>query len=193
MQRGGAALSVGPAPTLPNIRGRKSLDLSGRYAGESIDLQFTNGECRIFERIAPRGPPGVLVVPILNATTVLLIREYAAAFHRYEIGLVKGRVDPGQEILAAANRELQEEAGYRAGRLTELRRLTLVPSFMAHETALVLAEDLEPSRLPGDEPEPPEVLPWRLDALSELMLRPDCSEARSLAALFIVREHLANR
>lgn len=193
MQRRGAALSVDPAPTLPSIRGRKPLDLSGRYAGESVDLQFSNGECRIFERIAPRGPPGVLVVPILNATTVLLIREYAAAFHRYEIGLVKGRVDPGEDILAAANRELQEEAGYRAGRLTELRRLTLVPSFMAHETALVLAEDLEPSRLPGDEPEPPEVLPWRLDALSELMLRPDCSEARSLAALFIVREHLANR
>ena len=41
-----------------------------------------------------------------------------------------------------------------------------------------------------DEPEELEVVPWKLDALHELMLREDCSEGRSLAALFIAREYL---
>ena len=56
---------------------------------------------------------------------------------------------------------------------------------MSHQTWLVLAEELYPERLPGDEPEELEVLPWKLDALHDLMLREDCSEGRSLAALFI--------
>ena len=69
----------------------------------------------------------------------------------------------------------------------------MAPGYMSHEIHLVLAEDLYPERLPGDEPEELEVLPWKLDSLHELMLREDCSEGRSLAALFIVRELLARR
>ena len=64
------------------------------------------------------------------------------------------------------------------------------PTYMSHEIHLVLARDLYPERLPGDEPEQLEVIPWRLDALHELALREDCSEGRSLAAIFLVRELL---
>ena len=71
--------------------------------------------------------------------------------------------------------------------------MTLAPTYMSHQTWLVLAEDLYPERLPGDEPEELEVVPWKLDALHELMLREDCSEGRSLAALFIAREYLRGR
>ena len=64
---------------------------------------------------------------------------------------------------------------------------------MTHEIQLVLAEDLYEERLPGDEPEELEVVPWKLDALHELVLREDFSEGRSIAGLFIVREVLAGR
>ena len=57
----------------------------------------------------------------------------------------------------------------------------------------MLAEDLYPERLPGDEPEELEVVPWKLDALHELVLREDFSEGRSIAGLFVVREVLAQR
>jgi ADP-ribose diphosphatase len=61
---------------------------------------------------------------------------------------------------------------------------------MSHETHLVVARDLYPERLPGDEPEELEVIPWKLDALDQLILREDFSEGRSIAALFVVREWL---
>ena len=54
----------------------------------------------------------------------------------------------------------------------------------------MLARDLYAERLPGDEPEELEVVPWKLDALHELILREDFSEGRSIAALFIAREWL---
>jgi ADP-ribose diphosphatase len=55
---------------------------------------------------------------------------------------------------------------------------------------VVLARELYPERLCGDEPEPLEVVPWPLSRLSALLAHPECSEARSIAALFMVREHL---
>ena len=70
--------------------------------------------------------------------------------------------------------------------------MSLAPTYMSHQSWLVLARDLYAERLPGDEPEELEVVPWKLDALDELMLREDFSEGRSLAALFIAREWLRN-
>ena len=53
-----------------------------------------------------------------------------------------------------------------------------------------IARDLYEQRLPGDEPEELEVVPWKLDRLHELILREEFSEGRSVAALFIAREWL---
>lgn len=165
----------------------------GPFQQEQLDLEFSNGERRHFQRLVGRGHGAVVVVPMLDAETVLLVREYAAGLHRYELGLVKGRIDEGESPVEAADRELKEEAGYGARRLEVLRMLTLAPTYMSHQSSLVLARDLYPERLPGDEPEELEVVPWKLAELDQLMLREDFSEGRSLAALFIAREWLRSR
>lgn len=179
-------------PILPIIHGRQEFE-SGGYRRETIDLEFSNGERRKYERISSRGHGAVMIAAIPEPGTILLIREYAAGVHRYELGLPKGRLDAGETVLDAANRELKEETGFGARKLTHLRSITLAPGYMTHEIQLVLAEDLYPERLAGDEPEELEVIPWKLDALHELVLREDCSEGRSLAGMFIVREVLAQR
>ena len=158
---------------------------------EELDLEFSNGERRRYHRAPAQGHGAVIVVPMIDDATALLVREYAAGTHRYELGLVKGAIDAGETPEEAANRELKEEAGYGARSLTVLRRLTLAPTYMGHETVLVLARDLYEERLAGDEPEPLEVVPWRLDALHELIFAEEFSEGRSIAALFLVRELLS--
>lgn len=174
---------------LPTIHGITEHD-AGPYRMERLDLEFSNGERRKYERLHGRGHGAVAVVPMLDADTVLLVREYAAGVHRYELGLVKGRIDAGESPLEAANRELMEEAGYGARDLVVLRSLTLAPTYMSHATHLVLARDLYPQRLPGDEPEALELVPWKLADIGELILREEFSEGRSVAALFIAREWL---
>ena len=174
---------------LPTIHGITEQD-AGPYRMERLDLEFGNGERRLYERLHGRGHGAVAVVPMLDAETVLLIREYAAGVHRYELGLVKGRIDAGESPEQAANRELMEEAGYGARDVQVLRSLTLAPTYMSHQTHLVLARDLYPQRLPGDEPEPLELVPWKLAELGELVMRDDFSEGRTIAGLFIVREWL---
>jgi len=179
-------------PKLPTIHHIEEQDL-GHYRLERLDLEFSNGERRRYERLKSRGHGAVIIAAIPQPDTILLIREYAAGKHRYEIGLPKGRMDAGESILDAANRELKEEVGLGARKLTHLRSITLAPTYMSHEIHLVVAEDLYEERLPGDEPEPLEVMPWKFDKLHELMLREDCSEGRSLAAMYIVRDWLATR
>ena len=174
---------------LPTIHGITEHD-AGPYRMERLDLEFSNGERRRYERLHGRGHGAVAVVPMLDDDTVLLVREYAAGMHRYELGLVKGRIDAGETPVQAADRELKEEAGYGARRLDVLRAMTLAPTYMNHQSWLVLARDLYPERLAGDEPEELEVVPWKLAELDQLMLRDDFSEGRSLAALFIAREWL---
>ena len=175
---------------LPTIHGVTAEDSGGPYRVEHVDLEFSNGERRLFRRLHGRGHGAVYVVPLLDDDTVLLVREYAAGLHRYELGLVSGRIDAGETPLEAANRELQEEAGYAARDLHLLRRLSLSPRYMSQEADIVLARGLYPQRLPGDEPEELEVVPWKLDALHELVLREDFSEGRAVAALFMAREWL---
>ncbi|GAB4190284.1 MAG: ADP compounds hydrolase NudE [Wenzhouxiangellaceae bacterium] len=173
------------------IHGRKERNYGGMFVVESLDLEFANGERRRYERLQSSGLGAVIIVPMLDDQTVLLIREYACGVHGYEIGLPKGRLEADETILEAANRELKEEAGYGARQLDQLTDLTLAPGYMSHRTHVVLARDLYPERLPGDEPEEIEVIPWPIARIGELIGRADCTEGRTLAALFIARETLA--
>lgn len=177
----------------PQILARRDTRDSRFVRVEEIDLAFSNGARRTFERLTASGVGAVFIVPMRDDETVLLVREYAAGLDRYELGLPKGRIDRGETALEAANRELQEEVGFGARKLTPLATLSLLPAYMTHKARVVLAQDLYPSRLPGDEPEPLDVVPWKLSELHKLLARDDVSEGRSIAALFIVREYLAGK
>jgi ADP-ribose diphosphatase len=156
---------------------------------EALQLEFSNGARREFFRVHPTGHGSVLVVAIQDHQ-VLLTREYACGFHRYELGLPRGHIDAGESPIEAANRELQEEAGYGARTLTELRTLSLVPTYMSHQIHVVLAQDLYESRLPGDEPEPIEVQRYPMHALEALALNDEFSDGRALGALLAARAWL---
>ena len=96
---------------LPKIRARREQEPGKSFKVERLDLEFSNGEKRTYERLCTHGLGAVIVVAMLDDETVLLVREYAAGLHHYELGLVKGRLDAGETILEGAQRELKEEAG----------------------------------------------------------------------------------
>jgi ADP-ribose diphosphatase len=173
---------------LPIIHARRLINEGGRFPFEQIDLEFSNGVRRTYERMQGSGRGAVVIVPLLDDDTVLLIREYAAGLHAYDLGLPKGRLERGEDVLEGANRELKEEIGYGARKLTIIGKLSLAPTYMAHQTHVILAEDLYEERLEGDEPEELEVVPWKLDELGALVQREDVTEGRSIAALFMARE-----
>jgi len=176
----------------PEILNTRTLARSRLFHIEQLDLRFANGTVVEYERLVGSGSGAVLIAPLLDEDTVLLVREYAAGVDRYELALPKGRIEPGEDMLAAANREIMEEVGYGARSLRHVTSLTLAPGYLSHITHIVLAEQLYPQRRPGDEPEEMEVVPWRLSQLAQLLTREDLTEARTIAALFMVREMLTH-
>lgn len=178
---------------LPIVLATRAVEQSRFLRAEQIDLEFSNGVVRTHERLRTSGFGSVIMVPMRDDDTVLLVREYATGIESYELGLPKGRLDCDETAEQGANRELKEEIGFGSRDLRILATLSLSPTYMSAMTHVVLARELYPERLQGDEPEELEVVPWKLSELHTLLLEPEVSEGRSIAALFIAREYLAGR
>ena len=168
---------------LPEILETKTVARSRLFSIETLKLRFSNGVERLYERLPARGRQAVIVVAINTDDEVILVREYLAGLHRYELNLPKGTVDPGETFEEAANRELKEEAGFGARQLDYVRQITLAPAYMGFSIHVILARDLYPESLPGDEPEIMEVEKWRLEEVDRLVMSESLSESRSIAAL----------
>ncbi len=179
-----------PHKQLPKILKTDVVAKSKLFKIESLDLEFSNGECRQYERMKGAGRGAVMVVPMKNNETMLLVREYAAGTHDYQLGFPKGLIDPGEEPIQAANRELKEEIGFGANKLTQLSTLSLAPGYFAAKMHILLAQDLYSEKLEGDEPEPLDLIEWPIAKVEQLLERHDFTEARSVAALLLARRYL---
>lgn len=179
-----------PELTLPTIHRREVVATTRMFQVETLDLEFSNGATRQYERLKGSGRGAVMVVPMTADNELILIREYAAGTEQYELGFPKGLVDPGEDEQTAANRELQEEIGFGAREFLPLKELTLAPGYFAARMQIILAKDLYPSQLTGDEPEPLVQVKWPIAQWRELLEFPHFSEARSVTALLLVARAL---
>jgi len=176
---------------LPTIDDRKQVAKSRLFSIEQLDLTFSNGVKRQYERMQGSGRGAVMIVAMPDEHTVLLVREYCAGTHTYELGFPKGLIDPGESPAIAANRELKEEIGFGSKQLKELQKVAMAPGFFAASMNIFIATDLHEERLVGDEPEELEIVPWKLSEYKSLLAQPDFNEARSIAALMLVKDYLS--
>jgi len=96
-------------------------------------------------------PGGVTLVALDDEECVLLVRQYRHATGRWLLELPAGTLDPGETPEVCAERELQEETGYRPGRIERLGGFYTAPGFLTEYLHVFLCTDLAESRLQGDE------------------------------------------
>ena len=176
----------------PQVVARRSAARTRVFHIEEVDLLFSNGATRTYERILGSDRGAVLVAPV-DDQNLHLVREYATGMDRYEVTFIKGNVDPDEDMLEAANRELQEEIGLGAHHLEHVLSMTTAPGYLRHSTHMVLARDLYASPRDGDEPEPLQHVTWPLAALDDLLKHEEFTDSRSVAALFLLQRRLAAR
>jgi len=175
---------------LPAITGQRQVAQSHLFTIEQIDLTFSNGEQRQYERMLGNGRGAIMVVPMPDKDTILLVREYCAGTHSYLLGFPKGLIDPGESAEQAANRELKEEIFYGAKQLTFVNEVMMAPTFFDAKMTIFIATDLYTETLVGDEPEPLEIVPWAIKDYKRLLQQSDFTEARSIAALMLLIDQL---
>jgi ADP-ribose diphosphatase len=175
---------------LPEILETKTIAKTKLFHVESMHMRFSNGVERDYERLVAGKQGAVMVIPMPDPETVLLIREYAAGVERYELAFPKGLIEIGESPLEAANREMKEEVGFGGEKLVLLKQFTLAPGYLSHQMYLVVAHDLYEQKLEGDEPEELEVISWPVARLHELLELDDFTESRSIAALYLLQQYL---
>jgi len=178
-------------PDMPKILTRHRVCSSKLFSVDAVELRFSNGEEREYECLTSGKNAAVIVVAMVNDDHALLVEEYGIGIQAYQWSVPKGKVDPGESYLEAANRELKEEAGYGAHDLTLLNCMTQSPNYMEHETQIVLAQNLYTESLPGDEPEELAVRKVNINNISHVVASGELTEARSIAALYLARDYLS--
>ena len=131
----------------------------------------------------------VVVAPLTDEGDALLIVEYAAAFGREILTLVSGSIEAGESLEEAANREIQEELGYRPGRLDFLGELRPF-KYLTTRQFVFLARDLTQSKLAGDEAHAITERRVALNSFAELCQAGELQDASAIAALCLARDYL---
>ncbi len=163
------------------------------FKGKVLDLRvdrvrMPNG--REGELEVVRHPGAAAVVPLTADRQVLLLRQYRYATGEWLLEVPAGKLDGGEEPEVCARRELEEESGYRAGRLRPLGWIWTSPGFTDERIWLFLATGLEPSRqsLQRDEVLSVEKLPF--DEAVRLAARGEIRDSKSICALLRAAELL---
>ena len=157
--------------------------------------RFTAPDGTAFERQIVHHPGAVVVVPLVDRSTAILVRQFRAAVDAELLELPAGKRDvEGEPPEVTAARELGEEIGFRPGRLHLLARFYNSPGFSDELSHLYLAEDLEPvgRAAAGIEEGHMSVHPVGLADVPELIARGDIIDAKTIIGLALTREHLAS-
>ena len=108
------------------------------------------------QREIVRHPGSVVILPVLDDGRICLIRNYRPSVDQRLIELPAGTREPGEPPEETAARELEEETGYRAGRIERITSFLAAPGILDEEMILYRAEQLTagpPRREPGEEME----------------------------------------
>ena len=157
------------------------------YSGRKISLQLLeflrDGKRIVVEKV--HHPGAVVVVPVLG-DRIVYIEQYRPVIGRWIVELPAGTLDrPGESAEDAARRELEEETGYRAGRLEYLGFLYSSPGVMDEVLYVYAAFGLEKTSPRREDYEVIRVRSAPLRELVEAVKRGDINDAKTVAALFL--------
>ena len=151
-----------------------------------------------FDRHVVHHPGAVVVVPVLanpeGGSDALLVRQWRVATRRVLLEIPAGKRDvEGEAPETTANRELEEEIGYVAGRLDKLCEFYNSPGFCDEYTHLFLATELEERTRAAVSHEEAAMTIERvpLDRVDELIATGELIDAKSIIGLLLARQFLA--
>lgn len=162
----------------------------GRVVNLFVDqVRLPNGRTSTREVIRHGG--AVALVPLHQDGQITLVRQYRLPTAGTLLEIPAGTLEPGEDPLDCAARELQEEVGLLPGRLIPLGGIFLAPGYSSEYIHLYLALDLTASKLVGDEDEFLEVLTMPFEQVLAMIDNGEINDAKTITALFKAMRWLA--
>ncbi len=125
----------------------------------------------------------VVVLPVFDDGSILLVRQYRHAARRFLWELVAGRIESGESPAAAARRELAEEAGYTARRLQKLLDFFPTPGLMSERMWVLAATGLTGGAAHPEEDERIVSRRFSWPTLERMMRRGTLQDGKTIAGL----------
>ena len=170
------------------LTGEETLSSRRLYEGAVVRLRvdrvrMPSGREAVREVVEHRGT--VTIVAVNGEGQVLLVQQHRYPTGRSLLELPAGTLDRDEAPEACAARELEEETGFRAGRVQRLGGFFLAPGYSTEYIQAYLATDLEPGSAGGDEDEDIQVLSLPLAEILRMVETGELEDAKSLASLLL--------
>ena len=164
------------------------------FSGRLIDLYFDhielpNGKLSTREWI--KHPGAVCIIPILPNGNLCLIRQYRYGPRAEFIEIPAGKLDVGEDPLVCAKRELEEEIGYIAGKLTFLTNIHPAIGFSNEKMWVYLAEDLILSKQNLDQDEFLELYPLPVKKAIDLIYEGKITDVKTVIGILWLDKFLS--
>lgn len=164
----------------------RKIDEISRYSGILMDVRVDSVELpggKRSKREIAEHPGGVTILPLDENGDVYCVRQYRYAFSTELLEIPAGKLEPGEEPLPAAVRELSEETGISAGRIDPLGAFMMSPGFCTEVLHMYLARDLRFGAAHPDDDEFLHVEKYSLQTLVDMVMRGEICDAKSVIAI----------
>lgn len=152
-------------------------------------VRLENGKTATREVVEHRG--AVTIVPLMQDGRIVFVRQYRLPAEDALLELPAGSMDEGEQPEGAAQRELQEETGQRAGTLRLLCRFWMAPGYSTEFMHLFLAEGLSYDRLEPDEDEDVTVELHTLDDALAMVADGRINDSKTIIGLLLLARERA--
>ena len=162
------------------------------YNGRILDVQrwqvtCPNGNLAAREIVVHKG--AAAVVPVYEDGTTLLVRQHRVAVDRVTLEIPAGKLDcANEDPLDCAVRELEEETGLKAERMTLLTSLLTTPGFCTEKIGIYLAQGLSQGDTHPDEDEFLGLVRIPLDEAIAMVMRGEIRDSKTICGLMMARE-----
>ena len=145
------------------------------------EVELPNGQKSVREIV--RHPGAVCIVPVDNDGNVIMVRQFRYAFGEVMLEIPAGKLEPGEEPLPAAMRELEEETGTVAGKIRHMGELYTTVAIFDEKIQMYLATDLTYKDAHPDSDEFLEVEKIPLDTLVDMVMRGEIKDSKTQIAI----------
>lgn len=156
---------------------------------EKWQVTCPNGHSAPREIVVHKG--AAAVVPVYEDGTTLLVRQHRVSVDRVTLEIPAGKLDHADEDpLDCAVRELEEETGLKAERMTLLTSVLTTPGFCTEKIGIYLAQGLSQGKTHPDEDEFLDLVRMPLDEAVDRVMRGDIRDGKTICGLLMAREAL---
>ncbi len=178
---------IGPDAGQPDPLAEETLDSRLAYSGQFLRVFEDTVRCadgHVAPREYLRHPGAVMVVPVLDDGRLVLERQFRYPLRRTFIEFPAGKIDPGEDILACAQRELREETGFTAGEWTYLGGFHNAIGYCDEKIEVYLARRLAFDATANDRGEVLEVFTASLDELLDWIAGARVTDVKTIVGAY---------